>query len=127
MVKQVVSDSLRAQKREDKTDVSVIIFGIPESDNDVTIVKKLLGDDDVIDSIVSIIRGKQHASERKNAKVRLIIVELKRSSDREWVLHNARRLTRGSRTRIAKYLSSTELDDLKNHCVECHRWNESAA
>ena len=97
MVKYVVSDSLRAQKREDKIDVSVIIFGMPESDNDVTIEMTLLKDDDVIDSIDSITcSGKQHASERKNAKGRHIIVELKRPNDREWVLHSARRLTRGS-------------------------------
>ena len=69
MVKQVVSDSLRAQKREDKIGVSVIIFGMPESDNDVTIVRKLLEDDDVIDSIVSITSlSKQHASERKKMR-----------------------------------------------------------
>ena len=54
-------------------------------------------------------------------------MELKRPSDHEWVLHNARHLTRGSRTRIAKYLSSTELDDLKNRRVECHHLNESTA
>ena len=73
IMKQVVSDSLRAQKREDKIDVSVIIFDMPESDNDVTIVRKLLKNDDVIDSIVSITRlGKQYASERKMRKVGLL-------------------------------------------------------
>ena len=128
MVKQVVSDSLRAQKREDKIDVSVIVFGMPESDNDVTIVRKLLDDDDVIDSIVSITRlGKQYASEKKNAKGQPIIVELKHPSDRERVLHNARRLMRGIRTCMAKYLSSSEFDDLKNRRVECHRLNEYTA
>ena len=129
-VKRVVSESIKEQNNDGMINTSVIVYGMPESKHDLTEVRKLLEDDDDVDSIRKISRlGKPlfaAAHTKSSMRIRPIKVELKSISDYEWVLRNARRLTCASKIRIAKCLSSSELESLRDCRAECARLNESA-
>ena len=109
-------------------EVSIIIFGLQESKNDINQVRRLLEDD--IDSVIHIRRiGKSLKSGTKQAP-RPIKVELKCAEDKNWVLHNSRMLINtfgDNNIRIARCLSTAELDKLKNLRCECSRLNTSSA
>ena len=101
-------------------DVSIIIFGPQESKTDINQVRRLLEDD--IDSVVHVRRiGKSSKSGTKQTprpiKVELIYVE-----DKNYVLHNSRMLINAfgdNNIRIARCLSTDDLDKLKNLRSEC--------
>ena len=135
VVQRDVSHSLRSKTDDDLANSSIIIFGLPESNNDLTKVRRLLEDD--IQSVVRVQRiGKfskptQQVTDADKARkssstIRPLRVQLKQVEDRYWVMQNAGSLIRAfgnSGVHIAKCLTTKELDILKSQRSECSRLN----
>ena len=120
-VQSVVADSFKSKSHDDYADTSVIIFGLPESKNDISKVCKLLEEN--IQSVVHVQRiGKLTKAMKPASKSdhptssRPVKVQLKSQEDKSWVLRNVKLLICAygdSIMRIIKYLSSNELSNLK--------------
>ncbi len=135
VVQNAVAEGFKAKKNDDSVERSVIIYGLPESKNDIGKVRKLLQDD--VNSIVYARRlGKSSAASTppsaqsgSSTSCRPLKVELCSNDDRDWILHNASRLIasyRSSKVHIAKYLSSSELEHVKQLRTECTRLNKAS-
>jgi hypothetical protein len=129
VVKSAVMEGVKAQKLDEKINSTIVIFGVPDTKNDVKRVYELLQCDDNDDYVIKISRiGKVGSEETTNAtkRTRPIRVELKCRKDRDWVLENSKFLVRAFgdlKVRIAKYLDSNELLKLKATRNECTRLN----
>jgi hypothetical protein len=130
VVQNAVTDSLRSKNEDNLAMSSIIIFGLPESSNDLTKVRRLLEDD--IQSVVRIQRlGKFSKPLRQQTGanvsiIRPLRVQLKQVEDRNWVLRNAGWLIRAfgnSNVHIAKCLTAKEIENIKKLRIECSRLN----
>ena len=132
-VHEAITDGLKKRRSDDKADVSVMVFGLRESNKDMSNVSKLLNYS--IHSIMNIQRiGKYITSDvptgdEKTIKIRPLRVKLRCKEDKDWVLRNARELERAYRqpnVRIAKCLKTDEsakIKLLRNKCGELNNKN----
>ena len=141
VVKCVVTASIKEQKLEEKSNCSVIIFGLEESKNDIKKVYSLLQCDMNDDYIVQLYRiGKvkpkstswnKDTNKTEVPKFRPIRVQFNRESDRLWVLQNAGWLIKSAKlsssVRISKCLNSSELENLRNKRLKCAKMNAEAS
>ena len=117
-----MNDSRKAKINDERTDMSVMVFGLTESKKDTDNVSWLLQDD--VQFIVLIYRNGNlrkvpptSADQTPNvASPRSLRVEVKNKNNRNWVLRNAKFLTRTYNQAgvcIAKCLMSGEINALK--------------
>jgi hypothetical protein len=118
----VVTENLKSRSNDDKADVSVMIFGLPESKSDVAKVKKVLKNDIQLIVYIQLIgKSTKHTSTTADQTLgcvtpRPIKVELKCIEDKNWVLHNAKSFVTAyvlSSIRIAKCFTLIEVEKLK--------------
>ena len=137
VIRSAVAESLTARKKDDQAARAIMIYGLPESTKDINQVRRLLEDD--VDSVVRTKRlGKNSSPSTSSSSsdsttcmaCRPLMVELATTEDRDWVLHNAGMLVRaykGSKVRISRYLTSIELEQVKNLRAECAHLNRNSS
>ena len=135
-VTSAVNDSLKAKINDERIDVSVMVFGLPESKKDSDNFSWLLQDD--IQSIARVYRiGNPRkvppisADKTPNvAPPRPLRIEVRNKNYKNWVLRNAKFLARTYNqpgVRIAKCLTSVKMNAVKDLRIECSNLNKSRA
>ena len=99
VVQNAIAQRFMTYKKDDCVERSIVIYGLPESKNDIIHVRKLLEDD--INSVVQVHRFRKTPSAlspsynqpRTRSVCCPLKVELASNKDRDWVLRNNKMLT----------------------------------
>ena len=132
-----VAQGFKIQEKDDCIEKTIVIYGLPELKNDIIHIRKLLEDNLSSKFIVSekllphhlllisLVCGRSTDSPLKMTTKMddsPLKMKLAFNKDRDWVLRNAKMLTaayKNGQVRIAKFLSTSELEYTKKLRVDC--------
>lgn len=129
IVKTVLAESVKEQRRSERDNASLVIYNLKESSNDIKKVRELFCYCDCADTVVQVVRlGKpsQPSVSKPASSPRPLKVELWSQRERDFILQQAHFLCDSSRLRISKYLNSAEMTVLKETRSECAKLNSTA-
>jgi hypothetical protein len=112
IVKSVIAESVKEQRRSERNSASLVINNLKETSNDTKKVRELFYYFDCVDSIAHVVRldkPSQHNVSKPASSPRSLKVKRWFRREHDFILQQARFLYDLSRLRVSKHLSSAEI------------------